>query len=384
MPKIDTSQFEDKMEKELETTGLPSDLATGENAKKITDLLSQFAANTIEDSLEDRVKNMLTANDDTETQLSQALDQFGSNPQGSSIQNPAGVEGRPNPPSNLDNVAPPSTATEDERVSEENQPEQTPGTPEGETTESADQSQGTNTPEQTDPQPPSPSDPQTPSDQENQDTLEAANSAQPKEDTLGFTHPADHPATTESESPQKKEGVENTTTPEEQEQQRAKQLALEQQAARAQKQQAEGVKNQQISTLVSEKGELLRKAGAIGLKGAPILRIILGTTDTLDVIEFEDGALLSALVVGPLIGVTQVYFYMQQNYDTKKYLAKNYIKKWIGIAALELFPIIDILPWDSINSWMLARSVKNAKKAYNKEAEEIAKKIKKLESNQNH
>ncbi len=366
MSKIDASQFENKVASELETA-LPSDVASIENAKEIADVLSQFA----EETLAKRKNNLFL--DNTNGQSADAISTFGTNPQGSNASTggsrqegtrEGGEAQTDSPQEDGSHTSSEPNNTEEETRSVPNNQETVPEDPEAITPS-----------ETTDHETPAPI----------EETPEEAIPEQ-TEDSLGFTNPADHPATNEEyEDGNTQEGTqeERQGGQTNKEQQRARQLAAQQQAARSQSQQAQSAKNQEIVVLTTKRSEFLKKAGAMALKGSPVLRIILGVTDTLDVAEFEDGAILSALT-SPVVFTAQVYFYIFQNSETKRYIAEKYMKKGILLAAMEMIPFIDILPWDTINSLLLARSVKKGKEGYNKEAAEIAKTIKKIESNQNH
>jgi len=358
MSNIDASQFENKIEQELETA-LPSDLASKENAMDIADTLFQFA----EKALGEMRKNILFP--DT-NQTTNVINTFGTNPQGSHSST-----GKPRQEGNQEQTLSDQDTAADTPVEPENtvRDEDTQTAENQETIPSSETVGQENTPQES----------SAPTE-----SIPEEVAPEPTEDSLGFTNPADHPATDEqtdnNNTAQKQEDTPETRGGEEQK--RARQLAAQQQAARSQ-QQVQSAKNQEINVLTTKRSQLLKKAGAMALKGSPILRIMLGVSDTLDVAEFEDGAILSALT-SPLIFTAQVYFYIFQNSETKRHIAEKYMKKGILLAAMEMIPFINILPWDTINSGSLARSVKKEKEGYNKEAADIATTIKKIESNQNH
>lgn len=383
MPNIDTSQFEEETEKALQN-GLSSDLKDEINAGEIASVLAELVAN----ALKERGVGIFASNDNKETQLSKTLDEFGDNPQGkpSGTQEQSPAEGSATPSENNEN-APPESGRASEENTQEGESKNETETPENqedgqeseeknpESSEKQDNPESQSTDQET-----KEAGEEKPSDQEEPD-----GTTEKPEDNLGFDKPADHPATDEQEDQSKKKETDGDA-PENKaarEQAQAQQLAGQQQASRMQQQKSASTKNQAINTLTNKKGELLKKASGIALKGTPILRIILGVTDTIDVVEFEDGALISALT-SPIPVMITAFYYVLQNGETKKYIAKSYLKKGIGIAALEIIPIINIFPWDTFNTWMLARDVKKGKEGYNKEAQDIAAQIKKIESNQNH
>lgn len=256
-----------------------------------------------------------------------------------------------------------TNAVSEEQPDEQQQQESEAEQPEGE----SEPTEGNEAGQQEKPAPSTPPTPEktSPPEENEQD-------AQPKTegDPLGFkTAPTEHPMYDESgaaAAPQKKEGGEQS----EQEREKKQAEALQQERNQARTQQTQAVQGQQAASIASQKKQILLNASRLGIKGMVALKATYITTDFIDVLEFEDGATLSAIFNIVTVATSGTVFVMQ-NGETKKFIINKYMLKACGAAIAESIPIINIIPWDTINGFMLARAVKKRKSEYNEEIQRL-------------
>ncbi len=230
-----------------------------------------------------------------------------------------------------------------------------------------------NNPQEQEPQTEAPAAPDK-NPQENPSSPEGETEEQPQTkegDSLGFDKPTtEHPMYDEANAATNPEEKKDTK-PDEQEREKKQAEALQQERNQARAQQTQNAQQgQQAANISSQKKQLLTNASRLTIKGLFALKAGYIVTDSIDVLESIDGATVSALFNIFTVATTASIF-MAQNGETKKFILKKYALKACGAAIAESIPIVNIVPWDTINGFMLARAVKKQKKEYTEEAKRL-------------